>query len=114
MHTLELIRQWAKDRNLIDGSTPAAQGLKMVEELGETFGALARLPAARHAGDSEKEMRLLAEAKDGFGDAVVALTLMAAQIGFRLEDCIDAAYEEIKDRKGVMVDGIFVRDTDTK
>lgn len=110
METLEKIRQWAHDRNLIEGSNPGAQGLKMVEELGETFGALARLPAA--AGDPEKKSILIDKARDGFGDAVVVLTIMATQVGLNLEDCIEAAYEEIKDRKGQMVDGIFVKEED--
>lgn len=109
-NTLALIRQWARDRNLIEGSNPGAQGLKMVEELGETFGALARLPAARAAGDIEKERLLLDKVADGFGDAVVVLTIMAAQVGLDLEHCIEMAYEEIKDRKGRMVDGVFVRE----
>lgn len=110
MNTLEQIRQWAKDRNLIEGSNAGAQGLKMVEELGETFGALARLPAARAAGDHEKIGELRAKVKDGFGDSIVVLTIMAAQEGIKLEDCIELAYEEIKDRKGRMVDGVFVRE----
>lgn len=110
METLEKIRQWAHDRNLVEGSNPGAQGLKMVEELGETFGALARLPAALAANDAEKVQTLLNKAKDGFGDAVVVLTIMANQVNLKLEDCIDAAYEEIKDRKGRMVDGVFVRE----
>lgn len=107
-NTLALIRQWANARNLIEGSNPAAQGLKMVEELGETFGALARMPAAK--GNPETMSALMDKARDGFGDAVVVLTIMAAQVGLTLEDCIDAAYEEIKDRKGRMVDGVFVRE----
>lgn len=107
-NTLALIRQWARDRNLIEGSNPGAQGLKMVEELGETFGALARLPAAK--GWPDREAALLDKAADGFGDAVVVLTIMAAQVGLNLEDCIAAAYNEIKDRKGRMVDGVFVRE----
>lgn len=109
-NTLALIRGWAKDRNLIEGSNPGAQGLKMVEELGETFGALARLPAARAKGDSDAVEKLLAKAEDGFGDAVVVLTIMAAQVGLNIEECISTAYHEIKDRKGRMVDGVFVRE----
>lgn len=108
--TLALIREWARDRNLIEGSNPGAQGLKMIEELGETFGALARLPAARSKGDIEAERTLLDKAADGFGDAVVVLTIMAAQVGLDLEGCIEVAYNEIKDRKGRMVDGVFVRE----
>jgi hypothetical protein len=41
---------------------------------------------------------------------VVVLTIMAAQNGMMIEDCIDNAWQEIKDRKGKMVDGIFIKE----
>lgn len=104
---LPLIRSWAVDRNLIPGD-PAAQSLKLVEELGETLGAVARLPSAR--GDEQKEAVLRQKIADGFGDTVVVLTIMAAQLGLSLEDCVAQAYDEIKDRKGKMVNGVFVKE----
>jgi hypothetical protein len=30
-----------------------------------------------------------------------------------LKDCIDHAYEDIKDRRGKMVDGIFIKEEDS-
>lgn len=92
------IKQWAIDRNLIEGSTPEKQMLKVTEEHGELAGALAR--------------NNIAKIKDGIGDCVVALTILAGQLGFDMEDCIVAAYEEIKDRKGRMVDGIFIKESE--
>lgn len=47
------------------------------------------------------------EFADAIGDMVVVLTIMAAQNGMNIEDCIDGAWQEIKDRKGKMIDGIF-------
>jgi hypothetical protein len=47
---------------------------------------------------------------DAIGDCAVVLTILAAQSQTTLEACIDRAYHEIKDRKGRMVDGIFVRE----
>lgn len=35
MTTIDLIRQWAEDRNLIEGSDPKSQLLKTMSELGE-------------------------------------------------------------------------------
>jgi NTP pyrophosphatase (non-canonical NTP hydrolase) len=92
------IRQWASDRNLILGSEPRDQMLKLAEEVGELAGAIAR----------KKDDAIM----DGLGDAVVVLTILAAQCGFHLEDCISAAWEEIKDRKGRMVDGIYIKEAD--
>jgi len=42
----------------------------------------------------------------------VVLTILSAQLRFPIEDAIAAAYEEIKDRKGRMVDGVFIKEAD--
>lgn len=92
----ELIVQWAKDRNLIEGSDSFRQFNKLEEETLELFDGL-------QAGD-------VGEITDALGDVIVVLTIIAEQNGLRLIDCINSAYEEIKDRKGKMVDGIFVKE----
>jgi len=89
----DLIRQWAQDRNLIAGSDLKSQFVKLIEEAGELANAIAKHDYAEFA--------------DAIGDMVVVLTIMAAQNGMQIEDCIDGAWQEIKDRKGKMVDGIF-------
>ena len=92
------IRQWASDRNLIEGATSQAQCVKLFEEGGEVAHAVAR-------GNRDA-------LKDGIGDMVVVLTILAAQNGLTLEECVAAAYDEIKDRTGRMVDGVFVKDAE--
>ena len=47
---------------------------------------------------------------DGIGDCVVVLTNLAELIGTPIEECIDIAYNEIKDRKGKMNNGTFKKD----
>ena len=94
----ERIRDWAHDRNLIEGSTQHAQFVKLVEEIGELANAIAK--------DKPEEFM------DAIGDAFVVLTILAAQRGFEIEGCIATAWNQIKDRKGRMIDGIFVRDAD--
>lgn len=96
MTTFDKIRQWAEDRNLIGGATPAAQYQKLCEEVGELGRGLI---------EDNEELTL-----DAIGDVVVVLTIMASQLDLTIEQCIDAAYEEIKDRKGKMVNGIFVKE----
>lgn len=91
-----LIREWAKERNLIKGALPKDQMLKMVEEMGELGKAI---------GKNDLEQII-----DGIGDSVVVLTILAAQYDLDIEYCINSAYNEIKDRKGKMVNGIFVKD----
>lgn len=96
MFYADLIRQWAEDRNLIKGSDLKSQFVKLIEEAGELANAIAKKNDIEFA--------------DAIGDMVVVLTIMAAQNGMMIEDCIDNAWQEIKDRKGKMVDGIFLKD----
>ena len=56
--------------------------------------------------DKDKEA-----AKDAIGDIIVTLVLQAQMWGLTLTECLDAAWEEIRHRKGKMVDGIFVKES---
>lgn len=95
---IELVEKWAIDRNLVEGSNPHAQMLKMMEELGELAGGIAK---------GKREVVV-----DSVGDVLVVLTILCAQLGISMEECFTAAYIEIKDRKGKMVDGVFVKEED--
>jgi NTP pyrophosphatase (non-canonical NTP hydrolase) len=94
----DLIRQWATNRNLIEGSDLKSQFVKLIEEAGELANSIAKKNDIEFA--------------DAIGDMVVVLTIMAAQNGMMIEDCIDAAWQQIRDRKGKMVDGIFIKEAD--
>lgn len=98
MNTEQKVVKWAEARNIIAGATPQAQMLKLTEEMGELAGGIAR-------GKTEV-------ISDSIGDCAVVLTILAAQFGMSLESCFAAAYEEIKDRKGKMVGGVFIKETD--
>ena len=50
--------------------------------------------------------------KDAIGDTVVTLIILAQQMGWTLEECLQAAWDEIKDRTGEMRDGVFVKSED--
>jgi len=93
-----VIREWASDRNLINGSTLQAQVVKLLEESGELAAGVAR-------NDIDKIV-------DSIGDIMVVLTIIAAQVDMPVEECIDLAWEEIRYRKGKMVDGIFIKESD--
>lgn len=94
----ELIEDWAFARNIVNGATRQAQMLKLTEEVGELAHAIAR---------SKED-----EVADAIGDCVVVLTILAAQSGLLIDDCIEKAYNTIKDRKGKMIDGVFVKDAE--
>ena len=94
--TFDSIRSWANDRGLYDGGDPKTQALKLVEEVGETCRAILK--------EDAKGMI------DGIGDCVVVLTNLAELIGTPIEECINVAYNEIKDRTGKMDNGTFKKD----
>jgi NTP pyrophosphatase (non-canonical NTP hydrolase) len=89
---------WAENRNLIDGSTSKDQMVKLMEEMGELASGICR---------NDEEL-----IKDSIGDVFVVLTIIAAQCGVDVEGCALLSYNEIKDRKGEMRDGIFVKEQD--
>ena len=97
--TFTQIREWAETRNLISGSDSFRQLAKLVEETGELAADISRGRPRRRIADS-------------IGDCVVVLTILAAQNGLQIEDCIAQSYDEIKERRGVMRDGVFVKEED--
>jgi NTP pyrophosphatase (non-canonical NTP hydrolase) len=92
----DLIREWADERGLYENGDTKTQALKLVEEVGETCRAILK-------EDSD-------EIVDGIGDCVVVLVNLAELHGVMIEYCIDAAYQEIKNRKGKMVNGTYKKD----
>ena len=96
MSQFDLIREWAEERGLYANGDPKTQALKLVEEVGETCRAILK---------DDK-----AEIVDGIGDIVVVLTNLAKLTGNDIEFCIEMAYNEIKDRKGKMENGTYVKD----
>lgn len=51
---------------------------------------------------------------EGLGMVVENLTVLAYRLGTNLEECLAAAYDVIKDRKGKMINGVFVKESDLK
>ena len=47
---------------------------------------------------------------DDYGDILVVLIIMMAQSGVAVTDALAYAYNEIKDRKGKMVNNVFIKD----
>ena len=46
------------------------------------------------------------------GDMIVVLINIAERNNITIEDCLEQAWNDIKDRKGKMIDGIFVKEGD--
>ena len=92
----DLIREWADERGLYENGDTKTQALKLVEEVGETCRAILK----------EDDDEII----DGIGDCVVVLVNLAQLHGVMIEYCIDAAYQEIKNRKGKMENGTYKKD----
>ena len=87
------IMKWHEDRNLIEGSTDKDQVLKLQQELGELSDSVCK----------QKDM------KDDLGDMMVIMLNIMRRNNLTMEECLETAYIDIKDRKGKMIDGIFVK-----
>jgi NTP pyrophosphatase (non-canonical NTP hydrolase) len=94
-YNLSPIRDWAVRRELIEQGNPETQFVKLLEEVGELSQSIL------------KKNRM--EFSDAIGDIVIVLTNLAAMQGMNIEDCINLAYNEIKDRTGSMKNGTFVK-----
>ncbi len=145
------IEQWAEDRNIIKGSKPIDQAMKLFSEFGEL---------ADNVGKGR-------DCRDDIGDVFVVLTIMAKQTNLnmsdalnfsgisvgslkhgvaglswclsdfvndprklslmealealdavcyearvKIEECVQIAYNDIKDRKGIVYNGVFIKESD--
>ena len=92
------IDKWFEDRGITENGKPMAQAIKTLEELTELFDALNK--------NDEHEI------KDAIGDIYVTLRGVCLTYGVKMDDCINQAYNEIKDRKGYLTpEGMFIKET---
>lgn len=96
--SLMSLAEWHHSRNTIKGATNAQQLGKLMEEVGELAGNVVRGKCI----------------KDDVGDVITVLVGMCERDGISISECVEAAYNDIKDRKGVMVDGNFIKEADLK
>ena len=95
---IKQVEQWSIDKGLDKGNS-FTQYAKSSEEMGEVAAALCR-------NDID-------ELRDGIGDVIVTLVILAQQNNMTLYECLEQAYGEIKNRTGVMSkDGSFIKEQD--
>ena len=108
--TIEAVRAWGVAKGITGPNgkgTLLGQLAKTQEELTETRDAAVKL---RWTGESSRYDEAYAEIIDGLGDVFVTIILAAEMAGLKIEDCLAAAYDEIKGRTGTMQGGVFVKD----
>ena len=92
----EKVLEWAEPKGLLNPQIAPQQFMKLVEEVGELSNAMLN--------------RNEAEQIDALGDIQVVLIILAEQLGFDLDTCLESAYSEIKNRKGKTINGSFIKD----
>ena len=101
------IVKWGEDRNIFEFSTPIKQLHKTQEELDETMQALVQFADAKT--DKAKQDAIEAVV-DGIGDMGVTLLMLCHKMDVDFIECLASAYDVIKDRKGKMINGLFVKE----
>ena len=96
------INEWADERNLKQAD-PKIQWMRITEEVGEIRDVL-----LKPTKFNEPQTAL----KDAIGDTLVTIIVLAHQLDLDVTECLNIAYEEIKNRKGKMINGTFVKEED--
>lgn len=96
------INEWAISHGL-DKGNPKIEWMKVTEEVGEIRDVF-----LKPNDFDDPELAL----KDAIGDSIVTLVVLCLQLGYDVEECLKIAYNNIKDRKGKMVNGTFVKEED--
>ena len=91
------ILDWGLKRRIIQNGKPLGQAVKMFEEATEVLDAIS-------TGATE-------DLVDAIGDVYVTLVMLAGTSGLSIEECVEEAWFQIKDRRGhLREDGVFVKD----
>lgn len=92
----EPVRKWAEERDIFTEGTVEGQFKKLKEEVKEV----------REAIDSDNDKEFI----DAIGDTIISAINLAKMKGYDAEFCVNSAFKEIKDRKGKMIKGTFVKE----
>ena len=153
---IKKIEQWAEDRNIINGTKPIDQAMKLFSEFGELADNVGKgrdcrddigdifvvltiickqlgssintliKPNLENFNNIKDELAWLGygltsemvtdsetgEFNPDFGCEVARLELIANYFNFTLEECVQIAYDDIKDRKGIVHNGLFIKESD--
>lgn len=90
------IRKWFDEKELIKQENAPKQMMKVMEELGELSSAIIK-------GKRDEEI-------DAFGDVMITLLGLSYMRNVSLMACTRSAYEVIKQRKGKVVNGSFIKE----
>ena len=96
---IDKINKWAISHGL-DKGNPKVEWMKVTEEVGEIRDVFLK---PHDFADPEWSL------KDAIGDSIVTLVVLCLQLGYDVEECLTIAYNDIKDRQGMMIDDNFIK-----
>lgn len=99
---IDKVNEWADKRSLKQAD-PKIQWMRVTEEVGEIRDVL-----LKPTKFTEPQVAL----KDAIGDTLVTIIVLAHQLDLDVTECLGIAYDEIKNRKGKMVNGTFIKEED--
>lgn len=117
-----LVKQWADDRFITTNSNIKAQSFKTLEESGELIEAAAEIRILDEIYKLKPDLvadpimaslydKSVKKYMDALGDVLVTLIVGSSTAGISLVECLNLAYNEIKDRRGFLSpDGKFVKE----
>ena len=90
------IEAWGEDKGILPNPDSYAQYAKTREECDELYWGVIRKDAD--------------EVRDAVGDVVVTLIMQCGAWDFTFQEAVESAYNVIKQRKGRMVNGQFIKE----
>lgn len=153
---IKQIEQWANDRNIINGTKPIDQAMKLFSEFGELADNVGKgrdcrddignvfvvltIMCKQHGESIDnflascgssydikgaiielcENLIVFAKAKDISDESVMdsldmstaLLDSIALATGHTMQECVQIAYDDIKDQKGIVSNGVFIKESD--
>jgi len=91
----EKVLQWASDKMLLSRDNVLKQFAKFISEAGELGDAI-----IKHEND---------EIIDAIGDVQVTLIILCDQLDLNYDECLESAYNVIRNRQGKTLNGTFIK-----
>ena len=113
------VLRWADDKDLLHSENADKQFMKFIEEVFEFKSEFDKYIDKRESlkkSYNSYEILKLEEIKERmeleYGDILITLIILSYQIGIDSIECLDMAYDKIKDRKGKTINGQFIKEED--
>lgn len=114
----EKVLNWAKEKDLLHEENADKQFMKFVEEVFEFKSEMDYLTRIGQSSEEVYSDYEQIEAQENMklemGDIFVTLIILCDQLNLDPIECLDRAFNKIKDRKGKTINGTFVKEGDLK